>query len=78
MTAAPVVRARLLTPDEAADRLGLSRGCLKGWRVRGCGPPFVALGKRRVRYREADLERFVESRVRASTSATEPPAEECP
>jgi excisionase family DNA binding protein len=56
-----------LTTQEAADLLGLKRTTLEAWRVRGCGPRFVKLG-RAVRYRAADLDAWIESRTRTSTS----------
>ncbi|WP_018231419.1 helix-turn-helix transcriptional regulator [Thioalkalivibrio thiocyanodenitrificans] len=57
-----------LTTQEAAERLGLKRTTLEAWRVRGFGPRFVKLG-RCVRYRAADLDSWLESRTRTSTSA---------
>jgi hypothetical protein len=39
---------------------------LEAWRCRGGGPPFLKLGKA-VRYRRADLENFMESRLRMNT-----------
>jgi excisionase family DNA binding protein len=59
-----------LTTQEAADLLGLKRTTLEAWRVRGCGPRFVKLG-RAVRYRAADLDAWIESRTRTSTSGQE-------
>ena len=38
-------------------------------RIAGNGPPFVLIG-RRIYYREEDIEEFVASRVRNSTSDT--------
>ena len=49
----------LLTTQEAAHRLGLAIGTLQNWRIRGEGPAWVRLG-RAVRYRETDLERFID------------------
>lgn len=57
---------------QAAKRLGLKKSTLDTWRCRGDGPPFVKMG-RAVRYRTADLERWVESRVMRNTIAA--PAE---
>ena len=66
---------KLLTPFEAADRLGVSWRTLEGWRQRGTGPVFCRLSTRRIRYREQDVERFIAAQRRASTSAEEPPPE---
>ena len=57
----------LLTPDEAAARLRVSRSFLAKKRVSGGGPKFVRIG-RRVRYSPPDLDAFVCANRRASTS----------
>ena len=56
-----------LDSDQAADYLGLKRTTLEAWRCRGGGPQFVKLG-RLVKYRRADLDAFIESRIRSNTS----------
>jgi excisionase family DNA binding protein len=58
---------RLLTQREAAGVLRLSERTLERLRVAGGGPVYVKAG-RLVRYREADLENWIASRVVASTS----------
>lgn len=56
-----VMAEPLLTTAQAAQRLGLSPRTLETWRLRGLyGPTFRKLGKRTVRYCEADLVKFVE------------------
>lgn len=50
--------SRLLTLRETAERLGLSETTLYGWRVHREGPPSFRMGGR-VRYREADVERWI-------------------
>jgi predicted DNA-binding transcriptional regulator AlpA len=57
----------LLSQAQAADLLHLSPRTLERLRVTGRGPKFCKLG-RRVAYREADLEAWINSRVRSSTS----------
>jgi hypothetical protein len=57
----------LVTEQRAAALLQVSVKCLQSWRSRGGGPPFVKLG-RCVRYGVSDLEAFVQSAVRTSTS----------
>jgi predicted site-specific integrase-resolvase len=53
---------KLLREREAAELLGVAPATLTSWRCRQTYPlPFVRVG-RCIRYREADLERFVESR----------------
>ena len=56
-----------LNSDQAAEYLGLKRPTLEAWRCRGNGPQFVKLG-RLVKYRRADLDAFIEARLRSNTS----------
>lgn len=60
------INQTFLDTIEAAEYLGLKRTTLEAWRCRGEGPKFAKLG-RAVRYRQADLDAWVESRVRANT-----------
>jgi excisionase family DNA binding protein len=60
-------RERLLTQREAAEYLGLSERTLERWRVIGSRLRYVKL-KRGVRYRQIDLEAFVNAGLRQSTS----------
>ena len=66
MTAAAAL-ARLLTPLETAQLLGVSLSWLAKARLRGDGPRFVKIG-RSVRYREEAVLEFIRSRTRNSTS----------
>ena len=55
--------ARLMTPAEVAELLGVQVQTLTAWRCRGAQElPYVKAG-RLVRYREADVERFVQMRT---------------
>jgi predicted DNA-binding transcriptional regulator AlpA len=56
-----------LTADEAAKILGLSPSTLAKMRVTGNGPVYCKLG-RRVVYRPADLEQWLQSRTTRDTS----------
>ena len=58
----------LLNTKEAAAVLGVSKAFLERDRWAGARIPFVKLGARAVRYRQADLESYIESKVRLSTS----------
>ena len=60
-------RAPLLKTHEAASRLALSHRTLEKLRRRGDGPLFVKIG-RAVRYRPSDLDRWLASMERTSTS----------
>jgi predicted DNA-binding transcriptional regulator AlpA len=57
----------LLTQREAALALRLSERTLERSRVTGLGPRFVKAG-RRILYRLEDIEAWITSRVRSSTS----------
>ena len=61
--------AECMRTPEAARYLTLSESSLTKWRLTEAdGPPFVRLGLRAVVYRKADLDRWLEARVRRSTS----------
>ncbi len=53
---------QVVATDEygAASFLGVKVSCMRGWRFRRQGPPYVRVG-RLVRYRVSDLEAFLES-----------------
>ncbi len=63
----------ILYDEEAAGKyIGgasspISPRTLQRWRLEGVGPTFVKLG-RLVRYRQSDLEAFLDERARTSTS----------
>lgn len=65
----------LLSELEAAQYLGYKPRTLAGWRYRGGGPVFVSTSKTSVRYRLSDLEAWIASRRRRSTSDPGPGAE---
>lgn len=67
------MEAEVLDNVEAARFLGVSPETLPQWRVRGNGPPFVRVG-RRVVYRRATLERWLQEREVTSTSDSGPAA----
>ena len=58
---------RKLPVSEAASFLGLSKSTLDKLRISGGGPTYLQLG-RRVLYDVADLEAWLSSRRRSSTS----------
>ena len=58
----------LLTTKEAASILGVSKAFLERDRWAGARIPFIKLGSRAVRYRVTDLESYIHSQVRRSTS----------
>jgi predicted site-specific integrase-resolvase len=56
-----------LLPQEAADRLRVSKGTLANWRTSGYGPRFVKFG-RRVLYPETELAAFEQKNLRSNTA----------
>jgi len=60
---ASIGSARLLMPAQAAELLGIPEGTLAQWRSQRRGPPYIKLEGRLVRYRSADLERYIASRI---------------
>ncbi len=52
----------LLSPADAARRLGVTEQWLEDCRRRRAGPPVHRLGHRTVRYAIADLDSFIASR----------------
>jgi excisionase family DNA binding protein len=60
---APAGVGRLLTPEDLAQVTGLSTETLAQWRSQRRGIPFVKISRNCVRYRQADLERWLEERI---------------
>jgi len=60
----------LVTKNDTANILHVQVKTLEGWRTKGLGPPFVRLGgpRGRVFYRLTDLQNYIQSAVRRSTS----------
>ncbi len=57
----------LISPDDAANILNISSSTLAKMRLAGTSPRFVKLG-RRVAYRPADLEAWIEAQSFSSTA----------
>jgi excisionase family DNA binding protein len=58
----------LLTTKTAANYLGVSAAFLERDRWAGARIPFIKLGSRSIRYRQQDLDNYIEQQVRYSTS----------
>ena len=58
----------LLNTTEAAKFLGMSKAFLERDRWAGAKIPFLKVGSRAVRYRIENLEAYLETRTRKSTS----------
>lgn len=59
---------RVMTPIQAAEYLTLSISTLARMRISGNGPTFIRLSPQKIGYRQTDLDKFLEARVRTSTS----------
>lgn len=58
----------LLTPKQAAEYLSTTPGALSQWRYMSMGPAFMRHG-RTIRYRQQDLDAFIEANLVATTDA---------
>lgn len=58
----------VLRPEEAAEYIGLKVSTLAKRRLRGEPPKFVRLGSRAIGYRVEDLDDWLSSNLRRSTS----------
>ena len=59
---------KLLRPPAAGKRVNLSESTLAKMRMRGDGPPYSKVGAKIVVYNTTDLDAWVASRRRRSTS----------
>ena len=57
-----------LTERHAAKYLGISAATLRLWRAQGKGPNFFHAGDRLIRYRKADIDRWIASRLSQQSS----------
>ena len=62
------MQTQLLNTQQAAEFLGVSIAFLERDRWAGARVPFIKVGSRAVRYQQDDLERYVQSCRRHSTS----------
>lgn len=58
---------RLIDEVEAADILGVKKQTMGVWRIRGCGPAFVKIG-RLVKYKLSDIRNYIDSRTVSNTA----------
>jgi hypothetical protein len=64
---------RLLTTQQAAEHIGISKGTLQNMRVAGTGPLYIQVRPRgSVRYTTRHLQEWIERNQRTSTSDTFP------
>ena len=62
------IQTELLNNQQAAEYISMSEAFLNRDRWKGAEIPFIKIGKRAVRYRKRDLDQFIDSRMRQSTS----------
>lgn len=55
-----------LIPRQAAKYIGISEAALRLWRSEGKGPRHFKAGEKLIRYRRADLDSWIESRLSAT------------
>lgn len=60
----------LMTEGQAAAFLGFKVKTLQKWRVTGCGPVYISVSRRSVRYQRRGLIAWINARLRISTSDT--------
>lgn len=58
----------LLNTKQAAQYLGVSAAFLERDRWAGARIPFVKIASRSIRYRQSDLDQYIEQQIRYSTS----------
>lgn len=61
---------KLLHTAQAANYLGVSKAFLERDRWAGARIPYIKVGARAVRYRQSDLDTYLDQQVRHSTSDT--------
>ena len=62
---------RLLTIKQVAERLTVSVGCLRAWRIRGDGPPAIRIGSA-LRWDEREVDAWLDSRRESGGGASAP------
>jgi predicted DNA-binding transcriptional regulator AlpA len=62
---------QLLSERQLAAELGLAPATLRKWRARNAGPPFIRLSRRAIRYRRADVERWLAANARRTGEVVE-------
>jgi excisionase family DNA binding protein len=60
----PAIRAQMMSTDALAEYLDVPVGTVYQWNHHGTGPTPIKVGKH-VRYRPADVERWLDGRVSA-------------
>lgn len=67
MPLSPIEMPEYIDDHQLAKLLGISRETIQQWRCKNEGPPWSKAGKRRVRYRMADVHAWMAARSRGKT-----------
>lgn len=67
MTTISTPAETLNTPAQVGERFGVTVGALAQMRYRGNGPKFIKLGGKQVRYRESDIQAWLDQQTRDRT-----------
>jgi predicted DNA-binding transcriptional regulator AlpA len=59
----PTPADELLTTEQLASELGISRRSFEQLRAKGGGPAFIRIGARAIRYRRSDIAAFYAART---------------
>jgi len=57
----------LLTEEQAAAFIGVTRRAMQAWRINCSGPKYVRISSRCIRYRKANLIEWSKNRLQTST-----------
>ena len=57
----------VMTEKQVAEYLNLTPRALQDWRYRGCGPAFIRISARCIRYRRSDIDKWLADRVAHNT-----------
>lgn len=52
--------SQLLTTRQVAEILGYKTDTLRKWRTQGCGPSYIKIGSRGIRYLVSDIQHFID------------------
>lgn len=58
----------LLRETQAAQLLNLTPRALQSWRARNCGPPYIRISSRCIRYRRKDVVAWVQTLIEDSNA----------
>ena len=63
----PTIQEQFLSDTQVAERLQISRAVLQRYRLTGCGPKYLRIARNCVRYRWADVEKWLNQKLIGNT-----------